>query len=203
MTHKYLSQIRTIPNYYEDQSDFAKNWRKAKYTFKTVSNIIIKNKKTRIITSVLAVYLILTSGFLVAFINVDNNQANAQSFTPIKNLDISIKKQKVETDNIVVRLEVQNNTNQTIVNPVFQFQSSFNNVEWMTSFDDSNNNKVDSQGSVFKLNNINPNQKTVYNVYGKLSNINVTNIVVTANANYASENKSQEVVSPKFLIDLR
>jgi hypothetical protein len=203
MTHKYLTQIRTIPNYHEDQSDLAKTWRSINYTFKSASNLLIKNKKTRIITSVLAVYMILTSGFVVAFINVENNQANAQSVPPTSNLEISIKKQKIEAGKITVKLEIQNKTSQTIVNPNFKFQSSFDNVAWLTSNNDLNNNKVDPQSEVFKLANVGPSQKVSYSVYGQLKNPDVSNIAINTKVLYYTENKSQEISSPKFLIDLK
>lgn len=205
MTHKYLSQIRTIPNYQDDQSDLAKSWRKAKYTFKAASNVIIKNKKTRIIASVLAIYMILTSGFVIAFVNVDNSQAKAQSLMPLpaKDLEVNIKKQRVESGNISLKLEVQNKTNQTIVNPLFQFQSSYNNIQWSTSYNDINNNKVDAQDSMFKLSSIGPSQKVTYSIYGKISNTNIENIAVTTKTSYFLENQNKELTSQKFLIDLK
>lgn len=203
MTHKYLTQIRTIPNYYEDQSNFAKTLRSINYSFKSASNLLIKNKKTRIITSVLAVYIVLTSGFVVAFVNVDNNQANAQNFVPASNLNISIKKQKVEADIMVIRMEVQNQTNQTIVNPSFQFQSSFDNVSWLMSNNDLNNNKVDTQSGFFKLANIGPSQKISYSIYGQLKNPSIDKIAITTKILYTTENKAKELNSPKFLIDLK
>jgi hypothetical protein len=203
MTHKYLSQIRTIPNYYENQSSFAKTWRSISYTFKSASNLLIKNKKTRIITSVLAVYMILTSGFVVAFINVDNSQAKAQILVPVNDLEISLKKQEISSGNITLKLEVQNKTNQTIVNPSFQFKSSFDNVVWISSSNEQNNNKVDAQSASFNLSNISPSQKASYSIYGKVSNLNVSNFAVTTKVSYVSENKALEKDSPKFLIDLK
>jgi hypothetical protein len=203
MTHKYLNQIRTIPNYHQDQSNLAKTMRGISHGFKSASKSLINNKKTRIITSVLAVYMVLTSGFVIAFLNVDNSQANAQTFVPNSNLEISIKKQKVEAGNITLKLEITNKTNEIITNPNFQFQSSFDNVTWTTSNDDSNNTRVDSQNSSFRLSNINPNQKVTYNVNGQLKNLNISSIVVTTKASYLAENKSQEINSPKFLIDLK
>jgi hypothetical protein len=203
MTHKYLTQIRTIPNYHEDQSDFAKTWRSVNYTIKSASNLLIKNKKTRIIASVLGVYMILTSGFVVAFLNVDNNKANAQNILAKSDISVSIKKQKIEGGNISLKLEVQNQTNQTIINPVFNLQSSFDNIVWVSSFNDFNNNNVQAQGSSFKLTNIGPSQKAIYNVYGKLSNTNISNIAVATNVSYMSNNEAQEITSPKFLIGIR
>jgi hypothetical protein len=147
--------------------------------------------------------MILTSGFVVAFINVDNNQVNAQSFAPTSNLEISIKKQTVEAGKVTVKLEIQNKTSQTIVNPAFQFQSSFNNIQWLTSNNDLNNNKIDAQNDVFKLVNIGPSQKISYSVYGQLKNPGVDNIAITTKVSYDSGNKSQEISSPKFLIDLK
>ena len=203
MTHKYLSQIRTIPNYHDDQSEFARILRKAKYTFKTASNMIIKNKKTRIITSVLAIYMLLTSGFVVAFVNVDNNKANAQLFAPVSSLEITVTKQKVEADNIEVKLEVQNKTNQSIARPMLQLQSSLDNIKWNLAYNNINSNNIDLSSSGFRLDNIGPSQKTSYNLYGKLTNPNIDNIAIQTNVTYKSENQAYQTINPKFLIDLR
>jgi hypothetical protein len=203
MTHKYLTQIRTIPNYHEDQSELAKTWRSVSYNFKSASNLLIKNRKTRIISSVLGIYMILTSGFVVAFISVDNNQANAQSIIPKKDLSIVIKKQKIEGSNLVLKLEIQNQTGQTIINPIFKFQSSFENIQWNTSFNDLNNNKVDVQNSGFKLASIGPSQKASYSIYGSLNDLNTNNVAVATSVSYTSENQLLQLVSPKYLIDIK
>ncbi len=203
MTHKYLTQIRTVPNYHEDQSNFAKNWRKAKYSFKSTSNTLLKNKKTRIIISVLGIYTILTSGFVVSFVSTNNNQANAQSYTtPINNLDIKIRKQSVESQNIYLKLELQNTTNETIVSPSFQFQSSFDNIVWLASSSDENSSKSQAQNSSFKLSDVSPKEKITYTVYGQLKNLNVNNIAVATQVLYSTQGKSQVLESPKFLINL-
>jgi cyclophilin family peptidyl-prolyl cis-trans isomerase len=202
MTHKYLTQIRTIPNYQQDQSDFAKTWRSISYSFKSTANLLVKNRKTRIIASVLGVYTVITSGFMVAFINVENNQANAQSFVTTNGLEINIKKQKVEFGNIFLKLDVKNKTNQTIVEPIFKFQSSYNNVQWISSFNETNNNKIDAIESNFQLANIGPSQTVVYNIYGKLNNPQIDNIAVDTIVKYSSENLVKEVNSPKFLIEI-
>jgi hypothetical protein len=203
MTHKYLSQIRTIPSYHGDQSDFAKTLRSVNYTLRSTANLLVKNKKTRIIASVLGVYLILTSGFVVAFVNVDNNQAKAQSPISSPALEIKIQKQNVEADNITVKVEVQNQTNQTITNPVFRLQTSFDNVSWTAFTDGSGINNVSAQDSNFRLTNIGPNQKVSYNAVGKIKNPNANSLAVVAETSYFQNNQLQKLSSPKYLLEVK
>jgi hypothetical protein len=195
MTHKYINNIRTIPNYHENNSDLAKTYRKISLGAKATLNFIIKSKKTRVISSVLAVYLIVTSGFMVALLNLDGNNANASEFGEV-GMSIVVKDQNIVEDKVTMSIEVENNSKTIISNPILELNSTNKIIKWeeVVSFQ-TNSIKTISESKILG-DSIDIGEKNRYKVQGKITNSNSPNLVI----NIKSTIDSKEVNSPKYFV---
>jgi hypothetical protein len=200
MTHKYISQIRTIPNFYEDQSETAKSWRKFSYSAKSASNFIVKNKKTRVIASVLGIYMVLTSGFMVSIVGANDSLAKAANAVEVsKDISIVIKNTKTAGNKINLDLELINDSKNTIQKPFIQIRSTNNKIDWSEVVNQKNNSKSNYQSGVV-VEDILAGQKSTHKITGQLTDANIKNLALTVEGVYNINQEKIQIASPRSFV---
>jgi hypothetical protein len=199
MTHNYINQIRTIPNYHEDHSDIAKTLRKVSYATKSATNFIIKNKKTRVITSVLAVYMVITSGFVASFVNINNNEAKAGAYEPSKDVGIVVKDIRSNGQKINLDVEITNSSKLNLSKPFIQIKNTNNKINWIEVINVKNNQKNKYQSGT-ALEDLSAGQKSTYRFSGELTDPTVKNVALMVEGFYSVNSNKVEIASPRSFV---
>jgi hypothetical protein len=194
MTHNYFDRVTTIPNRLTTISRFTK---------------LFKDKKVRIITSVLSAYLVIIVGGL-HFFNVAQNTNIANANPPentagiIASLSslVPIDSTKKTGETIEMTLELQNTSSVDVLSEVqIDMYSTKETINWAKTVVKKNTiNSTDNHS--FNLPDIFQSEKTRYTISGKLANEDTQNIAIMARVKYTVKDSAKEITTNRTFVSI-